>query len=80
MLKLKNYQDGNLRINTIQNLTKGDRKQKIVAFIKGTGHIQKSTLDKPLITPQVRLGKTEDEILNNIITELQYSIQYDKFK
>ena len=66
--------------NTSRNLTKGDLKQKNVAFSTGTGRIQKRTLDKSLITAQVRLGKTEDEILNNIITALQYSIKFNKFK
>ena len=57
-----------------RNQTTGYHKQRFVTFAKRNGKIQKRS-GKSLITPQIKLGKTEDEILNKIITELQYSIE-----
>jgi hypothetical protein len=65
---------------TNRNLYKGHLKQKIVAITQGTELRQKSTLGSSVITPQVKFGKTEDEILNKVITELQYSILINKIK
>jgi hypothetical protein len=53
--------------------------QRLVGLTKRTVLIQKLTLYKSIITPQMKFGRTDDEILNNVIAELYTSINKSNF-
>jgi hypothetical protein len=64
----------NYAVNKNRNLNNGYINHRSVGLTKRTEQIPKSIYRRSLITPKAKFGRTDDEILNIIIAELNASI------